>query len=525
MIHVVTTLFASALCHTALATVPSTSLSCPSDSLSATLPTEISDALSLDTLSAVAPEHTAFTTEAEEEEAERLDPEFATAENLELDTIALPSSGWEALLPKCARPDSNFITLPGGLSPEMSLFIDKMDSVLLYGKGRVSILHIGGSHVQADMYTNEFRIRIDSLNNGLRPPRGFLFPFRVAKTNNPSNFRVTAAGRWDKARCSVRKQRPPLGIDGISVWTSDPTAWIGFDIDPNHTGRWTSTSLKVIGRSVPSLTGVRLTPVIRVDGQDVRPSSYDAYTMTYLFRLPKPTSSFTLHFAHSAGRQTDSLKTETAESPTSRATFYVDGVIPENDEDGIVYHTVGVNGAAVPHYLRCEYFERQMSALHPDLVILSIGINDASGPNFVPDNFKSNYDQLLRVFRRINPNCAFIFITNNDSKRRVSRRKRIVNKNGELAEVAFSEMATKWQGGLWDLFDIMGGLGSMAEWQKNGLAGRDNIHFSRLGYKVVGALFYDAFLNFYLDQDPVDPNDADMQGGATQDAPEHDNAN
>ncbi len=525
MIRTLSLLVASALCHCALASVPSLYLSCPQDTLALPSPADISDDLSLDTLSSAVPEHSQFATEAEEEEAERLDPEFATADNLELDTIALPSSGWETLLPKCARPDSNFISLPGGLSPEMALFIDKLDSVLLYGKGRVSILHIGGSHVQADMYTNEFRIRVDSLNNGLRPPRGYLFPFRVAKTNNPSNFRVTAAGRWDKARCSVRKQRPPLGIDGISVWTSDPTAWIGFDMDPHQTGRWTSTALKVIGRSVPSLTGQRLTPVIRVDGQDVRPSAYDANTMTYSFRLPKPTSSFTLHFAHSARQQSDSLKIESAESSASRATFYVDGIIPENDEDGIVYHTVGVNGAAVPHYLRCEYFERQMAALRPDLIILSIGINDASGPNFVPDNFKSNYDQLLRAFRRINPNCAFIFITNNDSKRRVSRRKRIVNKNGELAEQAFREIATKWQGGLWDLFDIMGGLGSMAEWQKNGLAGRDNIHFSRLGYKVVGALFYDAFLNFYLDQDPVDQEVGPTLNGARQVDSEQDNAN
>lgn len=520
MIRIFTLLSAAILCldaQDARASVAQLSPLCPLDTLSSSFTSEISEALSLDTLNSSAPEHSPFTTEAEEEEAERLDPEFATAENLELDTIALPSSGWEALLPKCARPDSNFISLPGGLSPEMSRFIDKMDSVLLYGKGRVSILHIGGSHVQADMYTNEFRIRIDSLNNGLRPPRGYLFPFRVAKTNNPTNFRVTAAGRWDKARCSVRKQRPPLGIDGISVWTSDPTAWIGFDMDPNRSGRWTSTALKVIGRSVPSPTGQHLTPIIRVDGQDVRPSSYDVRTMTYSFRLPKPSSCFTLHFAHSARQHADSLKIESAESSASRATFYVDGIIPENEEDGIVYHTVGVNGAAVPHYLKCEYFERQMGALCPDLVILSVGINDASGPNFVPDNFKSNYDQLLRVFRRINPNCAFIFITNNDSKRRVSRRKRIVNKNGELAEQAFREIATKWQGGLWDLFDIMGGLGSMAEWQKNGLAGRDNIHFSRLGYKVVGALFYDAFLNFYLDQDPVEQEDATGNGETRQD--------
>ncbi len=496
MIRLITIVVASALCLPTFA----------QDAL-------VAEPLSADTLVDAAPTLDAMASEAEQEEAERLDPEFAQADESDTDTITLPPNGWAALLPKCARPDSNFISLPGGFSPEMGILVDKLDSVLLYGKGRVSILHIGGSHVQADMYTHEFRCRIDSLNNGLRPPRGYLFPFRIAKTNNPSNFRVTAAGKWDKARCSVRKPRPALGIDGISVWTSDPTAWIGFDMDPQHSGRWTATSLHLIGRSVPSTSGSVLTPIIRIDGEDIRPAAYDSATMTFAFRLLRAVSDFKLHFAHSSLAKADSICASAAASlhvpALARPTFYVDGVIPDNDEDGIVYHTVGVNGAAVPHYLRCEYFERQVAALHPDLVIMAIGINDASGPNFVPENFKANYDNLIRAFRRINPNCAFIFITNNDSKRRVSRRKRIVNKNGVLAQEAFRDIATKWQGGLWDLFDVMGGLGSMAEWQKCGLAGRDNIHFSRLGYKVVGALFYDAFLNFYLDQDPVDQSPAD----------------
>lgn len=430
----------------------------------------------------------------EADEAERLDPDIAAAN--EADTLSLPASGWAALLPDCARPDSNYISLPGGVSREMSILVDKLDSVLLFGHGRVSIVHIGGSHVQADMYTDEIRIRIDSLNNGLRPPRGFLFPYRVAKTNNPQGYRVSSGGKWDKARCSVRKPRPALGVNGIAVWTSDPEAWISFDLDPKMTGRWQTSRVKILGRSDVGRKGSRLTPVIRACGADTRAESHDPSTMTYTFSLPQATTNFTLRFEREKAEADTAMAAEAA-----LPTFYVDGFIADNDEDGITYHTIGVNGAAVPHYLRCERFESEMGALKPDLVIMAIGINDASGPNFSPENFKDNYDQLIRLFRRVNPDCAFIFITNNDSKRRAGRRRRVVNRNGPLAEDAFAQIATKWQGGLWNLFEVMGGLGSMAQWQKAGLAGRDNIHFTRLGYKVVGALFYDAFLNFYLDQD------------------------
>lgn len=432
------------------------------------------------------------------DEADRLDPEIAMAN--EADTINLPPSGWAVLLPKCARPDSNYIQMPGGESREMQILVDKLDSVLLFGSGRVSIVHIGGSHVQADMYTEEFRQRIDSLNNGLRPPRGYLFPFRVAKTNNPQGYRVAWGGKWDKARCSVRKPRPALGIDGIAVWTSEPDAWIQFNLDPRGTGRWQTTRLRVLGRCESGSRRRQLTPVIDAAGALTRPEVYDSATMAYTFTLPRAVTDFTLRLERSRDTIPDSLRV----AGTGEPTFYLDGIVPDNDDDGIVYHTIGVNGAAVVHYLRCEYFEREMAALRPDLVIMSIGVNDASGPNFSPEVFMNNYDQLARLFRRINPDCAFIFITNNDTKRRAGRRRRVVNKNGPLAQDAFAQIATKWQGGLWDLFEVMGGLGSMAEWQKNGLAGRDNIHFTRLGYKVVGALLYDAFLDFYLNQEPAD---------------------
>lgn len=450
---------------------------------------------------------------SEADEADRLDPEIAMAN--EADTVNLPPSGWASLLPACALPDSNYIQLPGGQSREMSTFVEKLDSVVLLGRGRVSIVHIGGSHVQADMYTEEFRQRIDSLNYGLRPPRGYLFPFRTAKTNNPQGYKVTSGGKWDKARCSVRKPRPALGIDGIAVWTSDAGAWISFDLDPNQDGRWQTTRLKLLGRCEPGRDGLTLIPVIESAGQTTRPDGYDAATMAYTFTLPRAATSFTLRFEQERVAGQDSL----GAAGQGAATFFVDGIVPDNDDDGIVYHTIGVNGAAVPSYLRCENFEREMSVLRPDLVILSIGVNDASGPAFSAEGFMANYDQLLRLFRRINPDCAFIFITNNDTKRRAGRRRRIVNKNGPAAQEAFAQIATKWQGGLWDLFEVMGGLGSMAQWHKAGLAGRDNIHFTRLGYKVVGALFYDAFLDFYLNQEPADDAEAFTTGQDTWQQP------
>ena len=65
--------------------------------------------------------------------------------------------------------------------------------------------------------------------------------------------------------------------------------------------------------------------------------------------------------------------------------FYFFGFRLDNNKNGISYHSIGVNGASVPSYLRCEFLEKQLSLIIPDLVIFSIGINDAYEEGFSKD--------------------------------------------------------------------------------------------------------------------------------------------
>ncbi|MBQ3636282.1 MAG: hypothetical protein II951_11805 [Bacteroidales bacterium] len=393
------------------------------------------------------------------------------------------------VIPQCARLDSNFLRFPAGLTPEFVRLIDKLDSVVLFGRGRVSILHIGGSHVQADMYTEVFRKNIDSLNYGLRPARGYLFPYAVAKTNNPLGYKTTYRGKWDKARNARRQFKPALGMGGIAIYTHDPTAWVSIDMEREQRGRWYANSLLLLGRSHGSLLPV----LTAIDGRDtlVYPSRD---SLGYRFNTAGLFSQFRIGIRPDSSFSTNFLK---------RDTLVITGIVPENNDDGIVYHTIGVNGASVPSYLGCRLFERELKAITPDLVILAIGINDATDKDFNPEVFKSNYNTLLASMRRVSPNCAFIFITNNDSYRKAGRRRRVHNKNGAVAQAAFYDLAKTWGGAVWDLYEVMGGDQSIDTWQKAGLAQRDRVHFSREGYQIVGTLFYQAFLNFYLEQDYV----------------------
>ena len=95
--------------------------------------------------------------------------------------------------------------------------------------------------------------------------------------------------------------------------------------------------------------------------------------------------------------------------------FALYGIVLENQDPGICYHSIGVNGASVPSYLRCEFFEQHLSLINPDLIIFSVGINDAYDTQFTASKYEKNYDTLISYFQSVSPRSALLFTTNNDS--------------------------------------------------------------------------------------------------------------
>ena len=70
----------------------------------------------------------------------------------------------------------NKLLYPGD-SLAMERFFAKMDSVLFLGQGNVSIMHIGGSHVQAGVFTQQFRNDLLGIGTDLIGGQNFVFPF------------------------------------------------------------------------------------------------------------------------------------------------------------------------------------------------------------------------------------------------------------------------------------------------------------------------------------------------------------
>ncbi len=372
----------------------------------------------------------------------------------------------------------NKLTFPNDSNAFEKLF-DKMDNVIFQGKGNVNIIHIGGSHIQADIFSNQMRKNLLTFHPGIIASRGIVFPFSAAATNNPYNYKTTYKGRWIPTRNIHREILNPLGITGIAVSTSDSIAEINIKIRNNENEPFYDFSrIRVVGHSEMN----SIEPILKIDSLFYLNGIFDSITSSYLFNLTTYTDSLTLCFQS---------------NDTLHYPFTLSAIILENDFSGITYSSIGVNGASVPSYLKCVNFERDLSLIKPDLIIFSIGINDAAGDNFDPNQFKNNYTQLINKIKKVSPDCVFIFTTNNDSYKR-SRRKYYVNKNGLVAQNAFFELAKQHNAAVWDFFSIMGGLKSMAEWEKAGLATRDKVHFKSEGYKIMGDLLFNAFITEYL---------------------------
>jgi lysophospholipase L1-like esterase len=165
------------------------------------------------------------------------------------------------------------------------------------------------------------------------------------------------------------------------------------------------------------------------------------------------------------------------------------------DEPGVVYHALGVNGASTKSFLRSENFIEQAAYLAPDLVIFGLGINDAYklDSEWRPEEYKMRYDTLVQWFRSVNPECEFIFMTNNDSY----YKRRVPNEHALDVVREMKRLSREHNTGFWDLFGVMGGLNSLALWEENGLAKSDKVHFTRKGYTLNSDLLFWAFWEDY----------------------------
>jgi lysophospholipase L1-like esterase len=175
---------------------------------------------------------------------------------------------------------------------------------------------------------------------------------------------------------------------------------------------------------------------------------------------------------------------------TQTGSFTLFGFELINSDAKIVYHAAGVNGASVRTFLQSENFATQAVQINPHLVILSLGTNDTYNPNFKAKEFKRDITELVKRLKAALPKSFIVLTIPGDYLIDGLHPSTSI----EEAQKQFFSVAKEFDCGVWDFYTIMGGHGSIGLWAQLGLCAPDKLHLNRNGYKLQGALLFDALV-------------------------------
>jgi lysophospholipase L1-like esterase len=358
-------------------------------------------------------------------------------------------------------------------SPNWEKFYNDLGNMVNFKDRKLNFYHIGGSHLQADIYTHDIRTYLQTRWSDLPGERGLVFPFDLARTNNPWNYVFTSPNSWRSYK-SVSLSKPEgidFGILGAVVECSDSIIEIKF--------RYDKTDVK------PGFTRLR---IYHNKGEFPFDLHYGAAEILIVDKYHNATLGYTEAVFTD---DVDTFNLQFTRNTPGPYGLQLHAVQLSNAHPGISYTAIGINGAGLYTYLANRNFEEQLKESPPDFFAFSVGTNDANVPyaSFNPETFKRNLEQMIQKVLRANPNCAILLTVPNDA----AYRKRYTNANVAREREVMIELATKYQCPIWDFYGIMGELGSSKTWMLRGLMQSDMVHFTSVGYHLKASLFEDAW--------------------------------
>ncbi|MGN7821746.1 GDSL-type esterase/lipase family protein [Chitinophaga sp. 22536] len=353
----------------------------------------------------------------------------------------------------------------------------------------VSILHLGDSHVQAGYFPLATASLLQQQFG--YAGRGYVFPYNVAGTNGPEDYRWNSTVRWTMERVIDRYKPPVLGPGAIAMQTLVQAPALSF-------------AGKQDGMMDNNFRKVTLFYDAATDNNTISSPDAAQITVTGTPFPGTPTIKMaTLDFLQTS--QTFQVRWDNPGNLPFR--FY--GAVLQNGRNGVLYHSVGINGAMYQQYNDLNsVLLAQLAVFHPRLVIISLGTNEAYG-RFDPLAFREEIDKTVQLIREQAPAASILLTTPPDCMRAVKKavRKKISKKKYRTYYTTsyypnpYIAMATQQITGYARQHGI-------ACWNFNAVnkaeAGRfaggwapDHIHFSTKGYQLQGQLLYEALQQSY----------------------------
>ncbi len=356
----------------------------------------------------------------------------------------------------------------GNPNPLFPLFA-KLYKIKHFSKENAVFVHVGDSHIQADIETATIRSELQAYfgNAG----RGLIFPYQVAKTNAPSDITSSSKTAWKYNRVTRMDSVVPCGISAFGMQSQNINPEFSFDLRTINGYRDSFDRVKLfMGGKVSEL-------FMEYNDTQAENACYPTAPSYAVLDLKTPSSGFKLTF------------------PTTDTITFYGASIEKKETSGIIYHSIGANGAKYSDFNKTPRFWKQLKYLNADCYIISLGTNEAQDPNLTSEGFLVEVKTMVHKLRAISPNACIILTTPPVSY----FKKHSPNPSLVVITNALIDYCNENNLVYWDLFRVSKGLEGAKIWKANQLLRSDLVHFSRDAYILQGNLFVDAFVKAWND--------------------------
>lgn len=353
-----------------------------------------------------------------------------------------------------------------------------MDSVHQRQPGKLSILYIGGSHVQAGWIGHFMREQMTVLSPSAAWSRGLMLPYRLAKTNTPTHFRTEMEGNWTGLRCpqSIWKTSSQGRFNGTGIQTRTASSRASIQ----HVAYLPDSTL-FNSNAIDVWTNARANEFV-IDAGDVGMNIISLEDdMGWRVALDAPIDTLRLTF-HSSLDRSDPIAYEGLYS-AHRGNF-----------PRLVFNEWGHNGLHIADVSICPDFSLLVERMNPDLIILGIGLNDALNEGgFKIQSFAAEYSKAITRIQEMAPQAALLLLSNTP----VHQPSKIAQEQSARIQFFLQSCAAAGDFGFFDLGKALGGHKNTATLMANNWLQSDGIHYTRQGYGQIARLLYGAIFQAY----------------------------
>lgn len=327
------------------------------------------------------------------------------------------------------------------------------------GDSVVKILHLGDSHTQMGYFPGEVRDALQARYGG--KGIGIFFPNSLCFGYNPIGLDISSKTQWECEKVLNLKSNIPLGIVGLAMRSADSVCVINIAFkDKKKVVEEFTVFHETLGEEIE---------VFCSDGK-VNTFSFSANSAMTKVVLNQPKAETEIYFRRKKGSNPFVLYGLSVNSEISK---------------GINYNTFGVSGGQYKFLAEnAPRMMEQMEAFKPDLLIISLGTNDAYLKDLTAESFTQMLTNLIQSLKKVSTKTEFILTTPPDTE--FNKSKPI---SREIVIQGILNAGKSAHCAVWNFNEAMGGENTFKKWQKMKLANKDGLHFNPAGYYLQGQLF------------------------------------